>query len=178
LIRIDAISILVGALAIFTASQVFAVTCEECREMEKNKQEIQQDVTAKDKDLSTAFEKKEFKKVGEIRSKVTELRKKLLELRSKDDECKNACRPDVVKAAECSKIRDEIIRLEDSSKSEEKQGEKSEEKSAEKSEEKPEEKSAEKPEQKSADQIAKIDGLYRDLQRCNKELRELKKTEK
>jgi len=170
LIRIKAISIMVGALTIFVAGQVGAVTCEECREIEKNKQRIQEDVTAKDKDLSTAFEKKEFKKVGEIRSKVTELRKKLLELRSKDDECKEACKPDVVKAAECTKIRDEIIKLEDPSKSEEKPGEKSEEKS--------EVKAQEKPEQKSEDQIAKIDGLYRDLQRCNKELRELKKTEK
>ncbi len=181
--RINAISIVIGTLVIFAAGQVSAVTCEECREFEKSKHEIQQDVTEKDKDLSTAFEKKEFKKVQEIRTKVTELRKKLLELRSKDEECKGACRPDVVKSAECSKIRDEIIKLENPSESEEKPKEKSEdktevkseEKSETKAEEKPEAKPQEKQEQKSDAEIAKIDGLYRDLQRCNKELRELKK---
>ena len=94
----------------------------------------------------------------------------MLELRSKDEECRNACRPDVVKAAECSKIREEIIKLENPSESEEKPKEKSEEK--------PETKPQEKQEQKSEAEIAKIDGLYRDLQRCNKELRQLKKTEK
>jgi hypothetical protein len=155
---------------IFAVGQVRAVTCEECREIDKNKQQIQENVNSREKVLSAAFEKKEFKKVGEIRAEITELRKKMLELRSKDQECREACRPDVVKAAECSKIREEIIKLEDASKSEEKSGEKSEDK--------PEEKSQEKPEQKPEDQIAKIDGLYRDLQRCNKEMRQLKKTEK
>ena len=154
MIRIDMISIIVGFLAIFTAGQVFAVTCEECREIDKNKVETQQVITEKDKELATAFEKKEFQKVRDIRSKVTELRKKLLDLRAKDEECRQACQPDVVKTAECSKIRDEILKLEDESKSEE------------------------KPQEKSEDQIAKVDALYRDLQRCNKELKELKKTRK
>ena len=116
LIRINTILIIVGALIIFIVGQVRAVTCEECREIEKNRQQIQEDVNSKEKDLNTAFEKKEFKKVREIRLSITELRKKIIELRSKDEECRNACRPDVVKAAECSKIREEIIKLEDASK--------------------------------------------------------------
>jgi hypothetical protein len=154
LIRIYIISIIVGFLAIFTSGQVFAVTCEECREIDKNKGATQQDITEKDKELATAFEKKEFQKVRDIRSKVIELRKKILDLRAKDEECRQACQPDVVKTAECSKIREEIIKAEDEPKSEE------------------------KPQEKSEDQIAKIDALYRDLQRCNKELKELKKTRK
>jgi hypothetical protein len=152
--RINAISIVVGYLVLFTAVQVSAVTCEECREIEKNKTEAQREITEKDKDLTTAFEKKEFVKVRDIRSKVTELRKKVLDLRAKDEECKQACRPDVIKAAECSKIREEILKLEGESKPEE------------------------EPKEKSEEQIAKIDALYRDLQRCNKELKGLKKTEK
>jgi hypothetical protein len=167
LVRINTILIIAGALIIFIVGQVRAVTCEECREIEKDRQRIQEDVNSKEKDLNTAFEKKEFKKVREIRLSITELRKKMLELRSKDEECRNACRPDVVKAAECSKIREEIIKLENPSESEEKPKEKSEEK--------PETKPQEKQEQKSEAEIAKIDGLYRDLQRCNKELRVLKK---
>ncbi|MGO9116202.1 MAG: hypothetical protein ACLQPD_01175 [Desulfomonilaceae bacterium] len=151
---INTISITVGSLVIFTAAQLSAMTCEECREIEKTKAETQQEITAKDKDLTTAFEKKEFLKVRDIRNKVTELRKKLLDLRAKDEECRQACRPDVIKAAECSKIREEIIKLEDESKPEE------------------------EPKEKSEEQIAKIDALYRDLQRCNKELKEFKKTQK
>ncbi len=180
--RINSILMIVGALTIFTLGQARAVTCEECREIEKNKHQIQEEVDSKEKDLNAAFEKKEFRKVREIRTDITGLRKKMLELRSKDDDCKDACKPDVVKTAECSKIRDEIIKLEyppePADKSVEKSEEKSAEKSEEKSEKKPEEQSLEKQETKSEDQIAKIDGLYRDLQRCNKELRELKKTEK
>lgn len=186
MVRINTILIIVGALMIFTVGQVRAVTCEECREIEKNRQHIQEDVNSKEKDLNAAFEKKEFKKVREIRLSITELRKKMLELRSKDEECRDACRPDVVKAAECSKIRDEIVKLENPSESEEKPKEKSEEKTEVKSEqksevkadEKPETKPQEKQEQKSEAEIAKIDGLYRDLQRCNKELKQLKKTAK
>ena len=178
LLRINTILIIVGALTILTIGQVRAVTCEECREIEKNRQRIQEDVNSKEKDLNTAFEKKEFKKVREIRLGITELRKKIIELRSKDEECRNACRPDVVKAAECSKIREEIIKLEDASKSDEKPAEKSEGKPEAKSDEKPETKPQEKQEQKPEAEIAKIDGLYRDLQRCNKEMRQLKKSEK
>jgi hypothetical protein len=170
LARVNTLFIIIGALTILAVGQVRAVTCEECKEIDKNKQQIQEEVNSKEKDLSAAFEKKEFKKVREIRTKITELRKKMLELRSKDEECREACRPDVVKTAECSKIRDEIIKLEDALESANKP--------AEKSEEKPEEKAQAKQEQKPDDQIAKIDGLYRDLQRCNKELRQLKKTEK
>ncbi len=152
--RVNTISIIVGSLVVFTAVQVSAVTCEECREIEKSKIEAQQEITEKDKELTTASEKKEFKKVLEIRGRLTELRKKVLDLRSKDDECKRACRPDVTKAAECSKIRDEILKAEDESKSEE------------------------QPQEKPEDQIAKIDSLYRDLQRCNKELKDLKEQKK
>ena len=152
--QIKIIRILFAFLVVFTAVQVSALTCEECRQIEKSKMETQQDITEKEKDLSTASEKKEFKKVLEIRSKLIDLRKKIVDFRTKDDECKQACRPDVIKAAECSKIRDEILKTEDESKSEE------------------------QPQEKSEDEIAKIDALYRDLQRCNKELRQLKKTEK
>jgi hypothetical protein len=151
---INTISIIAGSLVIFTAVQLSAMTCEECREIEKTKAETQLEITEKDKDLTTAFEKKEFLKVRDIRTKVIELRKKLLDLRAKDDECKQACRPDVVKAAECSKIREEIIKAEDESKPEE------------------------QPKEKSEEQIAKTDALYRDLQRCNKELKQLKKDQK
>jgi hypothetical protein len=154
LMSINTISIIAGSLVIFTAVQVSAITCEECREIEKTKAETQREITDKDKDLTTAFEKKEFTKVRDIRTKVTDLRKKLLDLRTKDEECRQACRPDVVKAAECSKIREEIIKAEDEPKSED------------------------EPKEKSEEQIAKTDALYRDLQRCNKELKELKKTQK
>jgi len=151
---IDRVLIVIGFLAIFSAVQVNATTCEECREIEKTKTETQHDITEKEKDLASASEKKEFKRVLEIRANLTNLRKKVLDLKNKDEECKQACRPDVVKTAECSRIRDEILKLEDESKPED------------------------EPQEKSVDQIAKIDGLYRDLQRCNKDLTELKKTGK
>ncbi len=148
-------SVFMGPLVFLLVGHVFGVTCDECQQMEKSRMEIQQEITSKDRELTAAFEKKEFQKVHDIRTKVTELRRKLLDLRSKDEECKQACRPDIMKAAECKKIREEILKLEND-----------------------DSKSDEKAEQKSEEQVSKIDGLYRDLQRCNKDLRNLKKTAK
>ncbi|HTY26046.1 MAG TPA: hypothetical protein VMC85_23150 [Desulfomonilaceae bacterium] len=146
MIRSKAAWIMLGAMMVLLEGRVNAITCDECRETEKNKVRIQQEITAKDQDLKTAFEKKEFQKVRDIRNRVTEMRKQLNELRANDDKCKDACRPDVVKTAECAKIREEILKTEDES--------------------------------QSREQIEKVDALYRDLLRCNNELKLLKKSDK
>jgi hypothetical protein len=89
-----------------------ALTCEECKELNKTKQSILQQLLKKDEELNAAFNKKNFSEVGEIRNKMIELRKKMIELRGSDEKCEEACKPDIVKGTECRKIAEDILRLE------------------------------------------------------------------
>jgi len=57
-----ALSILTASLVLAAAVPIFAVTCEECQEMEKKKEAGLQELTQKDKEISVAFEKKQFQK--------------------------------------------------------------------------------------------------------------------
>lgn len=131
------------ALLLVSEGQLYAITCEECKEMEKTRTRIQQELSAEEKDLANAYEKKEFQKVRDLRAKMTELRKQVLDTKAHDERCQHACRPDVVKQAQCSKIRNEIVKMEEASESEQ--------------------------------DTAKVDALYKDLLRCNTELKQLKK---
>jgi hypothetical protein len=137
----------IGAVSLLLAVAVpsFAVTCEECQALEKQKDTSQQELAQKDKEISVAFEKKQFQKVTQIRNEITALRKKILQMRNQDEECKKACLPEVVKGLECKKLEAELIKLDTDD---------------------------------STDDAAKIDGLYRDLSRCKREVEKLKKAEK
>jgi hypothetical protein len=87
------------------------VTCDECREFDKQRARTQIDLSREERLMEKAFKKKEFRMVTEIREKITELRRTLLKLKSREPECKIACRPDVVKAANCKKLVVEIAEL-------------------------------------------------------------------
>ena len=112
LIRWSAICAIVVALLLWGVGAARSVTCEECQELDKNKAVTQQDLTQKEKVLETAFKKKDFQKVADIRNQITELRKKLMDLKDKSKDCKDACKPDIIKEAECRKLRGEINTLE------------------------------------------------------------------
>jgi len=92
---------------------VFAkkLTCEECREFDREKSRIQLEMTKKEHDMERSFKKKEFRKVTELREEINELRRRYLTLKGKEPECKIACRPDVVKEAECNKIIAELAEM-------------------------------------------------------------------
>jgi len=96
------------------AQSASAITCDECQDLDKKRSLVQQELTQKDKDLDAAFKKRQFQKVTQIRNDVTALRKKLLEFKSSEDDCKKACRPEVVKDSQCRKIMTDIAKLEDS----------------------------------------------------------------
>jgi len=81
-------------------------------EADKEKSHIQLDLAKKDRDLEKAFKKKDFRVVSELRKEINELRRKLLTLKGKEEDCKLACRPDVVKEAECGKIVEQIAKME------------------------------------------------------------------
>jgi hypothetical protein len=104
--------IIVSAFALFSAGAAYAITCDECKEIQKNKQNIQLELAQKDADLNAAFKQKNFQVVGDIRNRMLELRKKMIELRMADEKCEEACKPDLVKASECRKLMDEILRVE------------------------------------------------------------------
>jgi hypothetical protein len=104
---------LITASLLLCAQGAGAITCEECREMDKKRSLLAQEISQKDKDLTAAFDKKQFKKVTQMRSEVTALRKKYLEFKGSEEECKKACRPDAIKNGECRKIMVDIVKLED-----------------------------------------------------------------
>jgi uncharacterized coiled-coil DUF342 family protein len=104
--------VIVVALLLWGVAAARSLTCEECQEFDKNKAVTQQDLNQKEKVLETSFKKKDFQKVTEIRNQITALRKKLMELKDKSQDCKDACKPDVIKVAECRKLRNEINALE------------------------------------------------------------------
>lgn len=97
------------------------ITCKECREIEKRKAAIQLELSNKDKDMRKAFDDRRYKEVSKIRAEILDLKKELLDLRKEDDSCREACRPDVIKEAECDDIRSEILKLEESADSSENQ---------------------------------------------------------
>ncbi len=104
--------IIVSAFVFFAAGAAYALTCDECKDIQKNKQNIQMELAQKDADLNAAFKQKNFQVVGEIRNRMLELRKKMIELRMADEKCEEACKADVVRASECRKLMDEILRVE------------------------------------------------------------------
>jgi hypothetical protein len=112
LVRWSAICAIVVALLLWGVGAARSLTCEECQEFDKNKAVTQQDLNQKEKTLDAAFKKKDFQKVTDIRNQITDLRKKLMELKDKSKDCKDACKPDVIKIAECRKLRGEINSLE------------------------------------------------------------------
>jgi len=112
LVRWPAICAIVVTFLLWGAGAARSVTCEECQEFDKNRAVSQQQLSQKEKDLEAFFKKKEFQKVTEVRNQITELRKKIMELQDKSKDCREACRPDVIKEAECRKLRSEINALE------------------------------------------------------------------
>ena len=130
-------------LLVMAPGKLCAITCEECKDMEKKRANVQQELSIKEKELNAAFEKKEFLKVREIRTSMTDLRKQLLDAKAHEEKCQYACRADVVQQAKCAKLREEIVKMEEAPESEQ--------------------------------DIAKVDALYRDLLRCDTELKQLKK---
>jgi len=103
--------ILAGALLIAASIPAFSLTCDECREIEKKREAARQELAQKEKEISAAFEKKQFQKVGKIRSEITAMRRSVLDMRAQDEECKKACRPDVVKELECQRLESELLKL-------------------------------------------------------------------
>jgi len=100
-----------GALLIAASLPAFSLTCEECQEIERKKEAARQELAQKEKEISAAFEKKQFQKVGKIRSEITAMRRSVLDMRAQDEVCKKACRADVVKELECRRLESELLKL-------------------------------------------------------------------
>lgn len=135
-------------MSIFAAESVFALTCEECREIEKNVSLLQRELKEKDNQLKDFFNKREFKKINEIQQRVDEITKELIKLKSSNNDCTDACKPDMIKKMECRKLCDEIVEMEG------------------------------KPDSDSDAAKEKIDARYRELANCNAELEKLIKQSK
>ncbi|MFC1836008.1 hypothetical protein ACFL2Q_15025 [Thermodesulfobacteriota bacterium] len=100
---------IIVAVLFCSAGTVGAITCEECIDKRKEKQVAEKELREKADELSAAFKKKKFKGIRKINKRIAELRVKLRELKGSEDDCKKACKPDVVKGSECRKLRVKIL---------------------------------------------------------------------
>jgi hypothetical protein len=121
------------------APTVWAITCEECKGLEKNRKETQEELSQRRKELQDALGESNIPKAKSLRDAVDGLRGRLRGLEGDMKPCKDACRPDAIKKEECLRIKREIVTMESSGDS------------------------------------AKVDARYRDLAKCNVELRRLLK---
>ncbi|MBI5571079.1 MAG: hypothetical protein HY914_14135 [Desulfomonile tiedjei] len=142
--RFSLLSTMVLVLVLAWTLAAPAITCKECREMENQKLKLQEELEMKEQRLKSAYEAKQVREVTELRTRIVELKRQLLDLRKEDAVCREACRPDVVKEADCNDIRAEILKLEESS--------------------------------DAGGDVAAVDKLYKDLARCNEDLRRIKPT--
>jgi len=92
--------------------------------MDKTRSQIQLDLARKDKELEAAVQKRDFRKITELRSGIVEIRRKVLNLITQSAKCKDACKPDVIKQTECHKLMEEIAGLESKEQAEDSEREK------------------------------------------------------
>jgi Na+-transporting NADH:ubiquinone oxidoreductase subunit NqrC len=113
LIRMKAVLKICLCLMVFATGSAYSakLTCEECRELDKQRAQAQLELSRKERQMDRAFKKKEYRKVRTVRAEMTELRRTILSLQSKEPQCKIACRPDVVKQAKCRRIVEELVAL-------------------------------------------------------------------
>lgn len=88
------------------------MTCDECREIERNKAQVQTELSRKEKDLERHLQRRDVRLLSESRKQINDLRRNLMGLRSRDEECKSACKPDVLKESECRSLMEQIVGLE------------------------------------------------------------------
>jgi len=90
---------------------VLSITCEECKAIERNISFTDKELRQTESELSEAFSKRDYSRVTQLQAQINSLSKKLLDLKNQQTSCKDACRPDVVKQAECKSILAEIAVL-------------------------------------------------------------------
>jgi hypothetical protein len=107
------ISALFGILLCLSAAPILAMTCDECNELDQKTASTEQEIKTQDAELQNAFRKRDLAKVNQVEKQIAALSKKLVELRtSKDANCKDACKPEVMKKTECGAILAEIAAME------------------------------------------------------------------
>lgn len=106
-------SALLGILVCLSAAPIYAMTCDECNELDQKMASADQEMKVQDAELQQAFQKKDLVKVNQIEKQIAALSKKLVELQtSKAANCKDACKPEVMKKTECGNILAEIAAME------------------------------------------------------------------
>lgn len=112
MIRKQLIGISIAIILTVWSGVAQAITCEECRDIKKNRSFVESEIGHKEDALRQAYDKKRFQEVSDLRRQITDLKITLIDLQKKDVGCKDACRPDAMKEDECNLIRSEIVKLE------------------------------------------------------------------
>lgn len=89
-----------------------AITCEECLKMKQERRDIERELQKKERDLKSALARNKYDEMKRLNMEMTEMRKRQMELQRFDSQCRDACKPDAVKEAECSRLKEQIASLE------------------------------------------------------------------
>lgn len=107
--------ILLGLWLLGWGGVALSITCEECQALKKKKDELEQQIEERTKKIQQALDKKQAPRAidPKLLKEVTEFRKEIGEIARKlEKECEDACKPEVVKEAECARIRKAIAEQE------------------------------------------------------------------
>ncbi|MEW6351264.1 MAG: hypothetical protein AB1646_19585 [Thermodesulfobacteriota bacterium] len=132
-------------IVFLVAAQAFSMTCEECLELNRRKAALEKTLNDERNKQRQAQDMKNVQEVVEINKRIINVNKDInavvREISDNRKECEAACKPDVVQKMKCRKLMERIDELESGAPS------------------------------PGEEQLTKIDGLYRDLQKCRKELK-------
>ena len=106
-------SIMIAVCIVVCAGLAQAITCDECKEIDRKLSSLETQLARKETALKEASDKKRYSEVTEIHRQVVNLRREVVDLKKQNLGCKDACRPDVVKATECTRLRSQIMKMEE-----------------------------------------------------------------
>ncbi len=134
---------------VLTVGQAFSMTCEECQELNRKKAALEKTLSDERDKQKNAQEQKNVQEVMEINKQIINVSKDInavaKEIAANRQECEAVCKPDVVQKMKCRRLMEQIDELESQTSS------------------------------AGEEQLDKIDGLYLELQKCRKELKQMER---
>jgi hypothetical protein len=103
-------AIIFAVLVLLCSAPAMAeITCEECKELELQQQQLREEMREIDDKMSSAIAKNKYRLIRDLNAKLTDLRGQELSLQKQTEGCEQACRADVVKERQCERLAKAIL---------------------------------------------------------------------
>ena len=97
---------------LFSPSLALALTCDDCLKMQAEISSLEGEAKELETQFDALYKKREFPKLTPLQTRQNAINKRLLELKKNEPQCKDLCKPDARKMADCRKILSEIVQKE------------------------------------------------------------------